>query len=260
MTMKNFNRIPQELCFTANTAGSTVKLAQNWSPTTVTLETSTDGSTRTTYTIGNTITLSNVGDKVYWRNASETDTAFSIGATKYYYFSMSWSISWSWDVCFLLNKNGTQTLSNYCFYNLFRQCSSLITPPKIWATTIALYSCWYMFNSCSNLTTPPLLPATSINRYCYMYMFNSCTSLSSLPELPATAVQQYSYYYMFTGCSKIKMSTSKTWKYQTPYRIPTTWTGTYWTGASTNMFNATWWTFTWTPSVNKTYYTSNTLV
>jgi hypothetical protein len=31
-----------ELCFTANTAGSTVKLTKNNSPTAVTLETSTD--------------------------------------------------------------------------------------------------------------------------------------------------------------------------------------------------------------------------
>jgi hypothetical protein len=26
------------------------------------------------------------------------------------------------------------------------------------------------------------------------------------------------------------------------------------------MFSSTWWTFTWTPSINTTYYTSNTVV
>jgi hypothetical protein len=26
------------------------------------------------------------------------------------------------------------------------------------------------------------------------------------------------------------------------------------------MFTSTWWTFTWTPSINTTYYTSNTVV
>jgi hypothetical protein len=58
--MKGFNKQIDYLCFTANTAGSTVKLIKNGSPTTVTLETSTDGNTRTTYTIGDTITLSNI--------------------------------------------------------------------------------------------------------------------------------------------------------------------------------------------------------
>ena len=41
---------PDYLCFTANTAGSTVQLWKNWSPTPVTLETSTDWENWSTYT------------------------------------------------------------------------------------------------------------------------------------------------------------------------------------------------------------------
>ena len=89
LTMKGFNKKINYLCFTANTAGSTIALNKNGSPTSVTLETSTNGSTWSTYTFGSTITLSNIGDKVYWRNKSETDTAFSYSINNYYGFVMT---------------------------------------------------------------------------------------------------------------------------------------------------------------------------
>lgn len=223
------------LCFTANTAGSTVALNKQGSPTVVTLETSTDGSNWSTYTIWNTITLSNIWDKVYWRNTSETTTGFSTAANARYYFSMTWSIAASGDITSLINKNCTDTLSwNYCFNNLFESCTSLTTPPKLIATTLT--------------------------QYCYYYMFMNCTDLEVLPKLPAITLAKYCYNSMFYMCSKIKLSTTQTWVYQTLYRIPTTWTWTTATNALQNMFASTTWTFTWTPSINTTYYTSNTLV
>lgn len=226
------------LCLTANTAGSTVQLNKTWSPTTVTLETSTDGSTRTTYTIWNTITLSNIWDKVYWRNTSETTTGFSSGSNNCYVFALTWSINASGDVTSLINKNCTDTLTwNGCFYRLF-------------------------YNSSSNtvLKTAPSLPATTITTYCYYEMFRYCSNLEQLPKLPALTLAKYCYNNMFRDCSKIKVSSSQTGEYQTEYRIPTTWTGTTASYAVNNMFTGTWWTFIWAPTINTTYYTSNTLV
>lgn len=223
------------LCFTAEQANSTIKLQKNWNPTAVTLETSTDWSSWSTYTFGSTITLSNIWDKVYWRNTSGTDTKFSLSGAHYYYFVMTWSIDASWDINFLLNSNSTTTTSSYCYCELFVGCSSL-------------------------RTTPQLL-ATNLGDYCYYYMFQWCTSLTTLPLLPAIQLPNQCYSYMFWGCSNIKLSTSKTWIYQTAYRIPAEWT---WTNLSRNyvdsMFKSTWWTWTWTPSINTTYYTSNTVV
>ena len=66
------------LCFTADTAGSTVQLKKNYSPTNVTLETSLDGKNWTTYTFDTDITLSNLWDMVYRRHTSETDTLVEI--------------------------------------------------------------------------------------------------------------------------------------------------------------------------------------
>lgn len=226
------------LCFTANEANSTVALNKNGSPTVVTLETSTDGISWSNYTFWNTITLANIGDKVYWRNTSETTTRFSTSSSNYYNFTLTWSINASWDITSLINKNFTDTLiSSYCFYQLF-------------------------YNSSSNnvLKTAPKLPATTITTYCYYQMFYFCTWLTTLPKLPATTLQNYCYFYMFRYCYEIKLSETQTWEYQTAYRIPTTWTGTTTSNSLTGTFSQTWWTFTSNPSVNTTYYTSNTLV
>ena len=222
------------LNFTANTAGSTVQLTKIWSPTSVTLETSTDWTNWSTYTIWDTITLSNVWDKVYFRNTSENNTGFSTSANDRYKFVMSWSIAWSWNITYLLNKNWTDTLSGYCFNNLFEGCSSL--------------------------TIPPQLPATTLAQYCYSWMFISCSNLQGLPKLPAINLPNYCYQIMFRFCTKIKMSTTQTWEYQTEYRIPTDWTWVVWTYSTNGMFNGTWWTFTSNPTINTTYYTSNTVV
>lgn len=223
------------LCFTANEANSTLILNSYWSPTAVSLETSTDWTNWSTYTFWDTITLSNIWDKVYWRNTSETTTWFSSGMSNYYSFTMTWGIDASWDVTSLINKNCTDTITwTYCFYALFVGCTSL--------------------------RTTPLLQPTTLTSNCYYYMFNWCSNLVEIPNLPAITLQWECYKYMFTGCSKIKLSTTQTWEYQTAYRIPTEWTWTEWYNSLADMFTSTWWTFTWTPSINTTYYTSNTVV
>lgn len=252
-------REPDYLYFTANTANSTIALNKNGNPTAVTLETSTDRENRSNYTFGNTITLSNIGDKVYWRNTSTTDKNFSTGSANYY-FTMTWSILWGWDISSLLNKNCTSNVSWYCYTRLFDGCTSLITAPILTAQTLKEACYYYMFNWCTWLTDAPTLPATTLANYCYADMFKGCTSLTTLPSLPATTLASYCYDSMFYWCSKIKLSTSQTWEYQTAYRIPPTWTWTTGTSALSYMLYGTWWTFTWTPTINTTYYTSNQVI
>lgn len=276
------------LCFTANTASSTVKLNKTWTPTTVTLETSTDyWQTWSTYTFGDTITLTNVWDKVFFRNTSETDTGFSADYSNYYNFVMTGSINASWDVNFLLNKNSTNSVSNYCFYKLFDGCSSLKTAPSLPALVLGV-SCYEQMFAGTWIKYAPELPATSLNEYCYdamfytcssliiapslpltnlwgkrnVYssMFHFCTNLVTLPKLPATSLSFACYGSMFYWCSKIRLSTTQTWDYQTAYRIPTTWTWTAGNRSLNQMFDNTGWTFTGTPSINRTYYTSNPVV
>jgi hypothetical protein len=67
---------PIYLCFTAEEAGSTVKMRKFGSAPTVYLETSTTGKegSWTDFTVGSTtITLTNVGDKVYFRAKQDNE-------------------------------------------------------------------------------------------------------------------------------------------------------------------------------------------
>ena len=221
------------LCFTANTAGSTVQLTRYRYPPGQSLETSTDRKNWSSYTVWSTITLSNVGDKVYMRNTSETVKNLN-SSSAFHYFVMTWSIAASWDIGYLCCKNSTDTVLQYWFYQLFKDCTAL--------------------------TSCPELPATTLSDNCYEYMFENCSNLETLPKLPATTLTRECYYAMFYYCSKIKVSTTQTWEYQNAYRIPSEWNWTATTYSLDYMFNGTWWTFTWNPYINTTYYTSNTIV
>lgn len=237
LTLKNFNKTTPPIIplnFTANTWGSTVKLSKNWSPTAVTIETSTDWTNWSTYTFGTDITLTNIGDKVYFRNTSKTDTRFNLWNADRYYFWMSWSIAASWDISTLLNKNWTTTASSQCFNQLFVSCSSL--------------------------TSTPSMPFTTLVDWCFNYMFIWCSNLVTLPSLKTLTLPGFCYRWMFFNCSKIKISASKTWEYQTEYRIPISWTWTEWSSSLSTMFTWTWWTYTSDPVINTTYYTSNTVI
>ena len=185
-----------------------------------------------------------------------------------------------------VSAGGHPTMANYCYKYMFQGCTSLTTAPELPATTLA-YDCYGymfgncpsltsapalpatmlaencyngMFHNCSSLTTAPKLPATTLANYCYAYMFYGCTSLTTIPELPAITLFDHCYYQMFFDCIKIKLSTTQTGVYQTPYRIPTSGTGTTATDALSDMFYGTVGTFKGTPSINTTYYTSNAVV
>ena len=152
------------------------------------------------------------------------------------------------------------TLASSCYRYMFYGCTSLTTAPALPATTLTERCYQSMFQGCTSLTTAPELPATTLADYCYNGMFYGCTSLTTAPALPATTLAESCYGYMFNGCTKIKMSTTKTGEYQTAYRIPISGTGSDELGALDDIFANTGGTFTGTPSINTTYYTSNTVV
>ena len=155
----------------------------------------------------------------------------------------------------------SETISAYCYANMFALCANLAYPPEILpATTLADFCYSGMFSGCS-ITTCPKLPATTLATRCYGTMFRFCMSLEQLPELPALNLVTSCYELMFSSCYNIKLSTTQTEEYQTPYRIPVTGTGTNIDGNGLlNMFNVTGGTFTGTPDINTTYYTSNEVV
>ena len=195
------------LCFTADEANSTVHLDKVGSPDVISLETSTDGRNWTEYTwsgnTGPTLTLANVGDKVYMRAKTENQT---IGKSNsdYYKFVMTGKIAASGNIQTLLKDDGSRTDAPFiCYYNMFNGCTSLTSAPELPATTLA-NSCYYnMFYNCTSLTTAPELPATTLVNYCYSGMFSGCSSLTTAPELPATTLAQSCYSSMFFRCTSL---------------------------------------------------------
>ena len=200
------------LCFTAEEAGSTVSMtAFGSAPPEVSLKTSIDGGqTWTPFVVGSTtITLSNVGDNVYFaageggneRMANITGESESSGVNR---FSMTGRVAASGNVMSLLNaESPANTIGDYCFARLFSGCTALTTAPELPVTTLAQLCYGYMFSGCTSLAVAPELPATTLAQSCYSYMFSGCTSLAVAPELPATTLAENCYGHMFHGCTAL---------------------------------------------------------
>ena len=77
---------------------------------------------------------------------------------------------------------------NYCYYGMFKNCTSLTQAPELPATTLADTCYSSMFTGCTSLIKAPALPATTLANSCYYGMFSGCTSLTQAPELPATTL------------------------------------------------------------------------
>lgn len=157
-------------------------------------------------------------------------------------------------------------LATRCYESMFNGCTGLRTPPALPATQLldstagrAEY-CYYQMFYNSGITVAPSLPATTLAAHCYHYMFQNCRSLERLPALPATTLFAHCYYGMFYGCTKIKLSATSGGDYINEYRIPSSGTGTTAASAMAAMFGSTGGTFTGAPTINTTYYTSNTVV
>ena len=109
------------LCFTAQSDASTVILSKYgpYAPS-VSFQISTDGETWTPYTVGDTITLNDVGDKVYFAAGDGGNSRISSGTNGYHYFQMTGRIAASGSIMSLLNKDTQLTsVGSYGFYSLF---------------------------------------------------------------------------------------------------------------------------------------------
>ena len=188
--------IPDYFCITALAANSGVALnkysyTSDTSSLVATLEYSTDGETWTSYTwtgdAGQTITLANVGDKVYFRGNNAT---FSTDYDKdiYYRFDpvgQSAALAVSGNIMSLLDKTmQSTTVPDYAFFNLLRGSAKWL--------------------SCEDLR----LPATTLGAYCYYYMFRDDTGITAIPkeiaryEEPAQGNRKmYVFGGMFRGCT-----------------------------------------------------------
>ena len=118
-------------------------------------------------------------------------------------FALSGKVKASGNIMSLIDNGACNTLtipSNYCFRELFMDCTSLITPPELPATILTTYCYRSMFYGCTSLTSVLELPAITLAENCYAQMFYNCASLTTAPELPATTLKSMCYDSMFRGC------------------------------------------------------------
>ena len=190
------------LCFTAESANSSVQLtAVGYAPT-VTLIKSFDGVNWEDYAVGDVIELPSIGDFVYLAAGEDGNNAFGASVRAYHKFVINGLVAASGDITSLRRFDLIQTpFANYCYYSMFNGCTGLTSAPELPATTLAQYCYNRMFYGCTGLTSAPELPATTLNASCYTSMFQGCTGLTSAPELPATTLATSCYYSMFNGCT-----------------------------------------------------------
>lgn len=96
-------------------------------------------------------------------------------------------------------------LDSYCYYEMFYNCSNMVSPPELPATTLTKFCYYGMFYNCTSLRTAPLLPAETLAESCYSRMFYGCSALTTpLVELPATTLAPKCYQYMFCKCTAMQ--------------------------------------------------------
>lgn len=104
-----------------------------------------------------------------------------------------------------VGNGGHPPMKSYCFSYTFSNNKALISAPVLGATTLTEYCYMEIFCDCSNLKELPdnMLPADTLEKYCYTYMFSNCTSLITARELPASTLASGCYSYMFTSCTAL---------------------------------------------------------
>lgn len=195
--------ITKPLTFRATQNGSRVTLTKKGSPS-GSFQTSRDGgNTWVNYTTGTAIAL-NTGDEVSFR--AKADRTSVQNYNNHFYFEMTGKIEAWHNVMSLYRTNDFatyDTVVNYAFSQLFKECTSLTKAPVLPATTLANGCYSNIFSGCTSLTKAPALPATTLAEDCYTRMFEGCASLTNAPELPATTLDNNCYWSMFEGCTSL---------------------------------------------------------
>ena len=208
--------LPTYFYVEAKSANSTVKMMAQGSAPSVTLECSVDDmDTWSDFDTsgGQTITLANVGDRVYFRAGVGGNTSFAASANDYRYFALTGGVAVGGNIHTLLVWNGRMTAltGSFTFCSLFYGQSALLTAEDLLLPATTLVDSCYrsLFDRCTSLTTGPVLPATTIVANCYRSMFYSCSALTAAPELPGERLVTDCYKYMFFGCNSIPSITTR---------------------------------------------------
>lgn len=166
-------------------SGGTVTLKKNGTPTANTFEYSLDGYNWETWTMDSqnnkwTMNLAE-NERLFVRNASATNKAFSTSITNYYSFEFDNPVYAYGSVMSLLCKNPeAASLSSYCFAYLFKSRSQVKTAPDYPATVLASYCYYGAHYENHSLRMTPELVAQTTSEHCYEMMFYNCSGLNTV--------------------------------------------------------------------------------
>lgn len=143
----------------------------------------------------------NKGDKIYFRGNITNHQGYTSCAN----FTMTGKVAASGSIMSLQAGNPEDNSINYIgeFNYLFENCTSLVSTPKLPATTLTENCYEGMFSGCKSLKTASSLPATTLAVHCYSHMFENCTSLINVSELAATTLAERCCSFMFDGCTSL---------------------------------------------------------
>lgn len=129
----------------------------------------------------------------------------SQSSSRYHQFVISGTAEASGDITSLFNKDyATYASKNYCAYQMFKNCSSLVRAPELPLAKLSKGCYQSMFENCTSLVSGPSeLPVMILAEDCYRQMFYNCTVIAEAPELPATTLANNCYYRMFYSCKNI---------------------------------------------------------
>lgn len=141
------------LCFTAESANSSVQLTAVDTPPAVTLVKSFDGANWESYAVGEVIDLPSVGDFVYLAAGEGGNNRFGSSASEYHNFVINGLVAASGDITSLRRFDLEQTtLVANCYNSMFRDCTGLTSAPELPATTLASRCYASMFYGCTDLS------------------------------------------------------------------------------------------------------------
>lgn len=194
--------LEQALCFKAEESGACIKLTGGDWLGSFNFKYSTDGENWKVLHSDETINLPNVGDRVYIYG--NNPDGFGVLDNLHFVFGDK-KIAATGNIMSLINGSVVpkEIPSDYCFSELFKNCTSLTTAPRLGAQKLTPGCYESMFAGCTSLTVAPQLPATKMERYCYSSMFDGCTSLTNAPELFATDLAESCFSLMFWNCSNL---------------------------------------------------------
>ena len=176
----DYSKIP--LCFEALEDGN-VKLIKYDSPYEISLLYSFDNKNWNAWNYATGTDLKS-GEKLYIKSGYDNG-GFSMNSYNDYYNFITTKVNASGNIMSLLYNDfidKTKLTFDYCFANLFDNCTNLInTSNLILPATKLTCNCYdSMFANCSNLISVIKLLATDINYDCYWFMFYNCLNITEL--------------------------------------------------------------------------------